>query len=350
MPEATPLLLASLVTILSLFVVILVVTTSRRSLTEANRASREATAERDRRIEALEEEKEFLRALDSVRFTERYFATRAAIDDRGRRLEAEMMARQRRIEEVEQRMKELRTQDEIEPEVNELRSNLARTLEQARRLEEIVAQVNEIGPIRIDDVRSELRERRHVAARLKGRLEYLSMTAEARESELERLRRDRVTLEQEEDKLRRELDVTRSLGPAVDALLGVSQDRRQEIAQIEGRLRGSVGGLVHARAGGDPLTDFLRAIRGEVLTPEGLRGLPGATDEDGPDRPDRGAHTSGDDGGGGPPAGFHSPAEPADASTGPGQPFAPPGDVGGAPESVDGVDTPSIVQGSGGRG
>lgn len=197
----------------------------------------EATRIRDKQIHTLEQQVDFLRQLEAIKFVERYIATRRGLQHRLDRLVADVEAGHAREKEIEREIRELsRSDEERDEDVQRLRAELSRNQQEAHRLEQAIDAVYSIGEIQVDDIRKEVARRRRLAVELKGRIERLALDADSKVAEIARLRSELETGREAMESLKRELELTRSAGPIVDGLLGIDEELADQVDDIDHNL------------------------------------------------------------------------------------------------------------------
>lgn len=250
------------IAILSLLAAILAWTAKNRWIREYREATDRLLEGKDREIGELEEQIEFLKEVESIKFTERYISTRMGLEERARRLEGDLQARRKRARELEGKIEDLSLQDdEQSAKTARLRSELVRTHREVQKLEEIMESVHSVAPIPVDQLKQALSARRRRSAELKGRIEHMTLDGLAKSSELEDLREAVERNEREARAIRHDIEVTRSAGPIVDAMLGITSEVEERIGRIGDRLGPSIRQLASTR-GQDPVEDFLGVVEG----------------------------------------------------------------------------------------
>ncbi|HSM34964.1 MAG TPA: hypothetical protein VK837_01090 [Longimicrobiales bacterium] len=237
MNDATILGASAIVALLALVTAAVAWVSKIRSDRQHRLAFEEASRTRDKQIQALEQQVDFLRQLEAVKFVERYIATRRGLQQRLDRLVADVEAGHAREREIEREIRELsQTDEERDGDVQKLRAELSRNQQEAHRLEEAIDAVYSIGEIQVDDVRREVARRRRLAVELKGRIERLGLDSEAKVAEIARLRAELEAGRDTMESLKRELDLTRSAGPIVDGLLGIDEELADRVDDIDHNL------------------------------------------------------------------------------------------------------------------
>jgi predicted nuclease with TOPRIM domain len=237
MNDATILGASAIVALLALVTAAVAWVSKIRSDRQHRLAFEEASRTRDKQIQALEQQVDFLRQLEAVKFVERYIATRRGLQQRLDRLVADVEAGHAREREIEREIRELsQTDEERDGDVQKLRAELSRNQQEAHRLEQAIDAVYSIGEIQVDDVRREVARRRRLAVELKGRIERLGLDSEAKVAEIARLRAELEAGRETMDSLKRELDLTRSAGPIVDGLLGIDEELADRVDDIDHNL------------------------------------------------------------------------------------------------------------------
>lgn len=237
MTDATLLGASAVVALLALATAAIAWVSKIRSDRHHRIALDEAVRTRDKQINALEQQVDFLRQLEAVKFVERYIATRRGLQQRLDRLGADVEAGVAREREIEREIRELsRSDDERHADVQRLRAELSRNQQEAHRLEQAIDAVYSIGEIQVDEVRREVARRRRLAVEIKGRIERLALDADAKVAEIARLRAELESGREGMDGLKRELDLTRSAGPIVDGLLGIDEELADRVDDIDHNL------------------------------------------------------------------------------------------------------------------
>ncbi|MEN8374362.1 MAG: hypothetical protein ABFS34_02820 [Gemmatimonadota bacterium] len=242
----------------------------------------EAIRSRDKQIAALEQQVDFLRQLEAVKFVERYIATRRGLQQRLDRLAADEEAGRAHERHIEREIRELsRSDEERQEDVQRLRAELSRNQQEAHRLEQAIDAVYSIGEIQVDEVRREVARRRRLAVELRGRIERMALDADAKVAEIARLSAELESGREGMEALRRELDLTRSAGPIVDGLLGIDEDLADQVDDIDHHL--AQAGLDLGSGGdADTVGHFLavvereRSQRGKLLGAGGGKATDGA--------------------------------------------------------------------------
>ncbi|HUG01194.1 MAG TPA: hypothetical protein VML95_04990 [Longimicrobiales bacterium] len=237
MTDATLLGASAVVALLALATAAIAWVSKIRSDRHHRIALDEAVRTRDKQINVLEQQVDFLRQLEAVKFVERYIATRRGLQQRLDRLGADVEAGVAREREIEREIRELsRSDDERHADVQRLRAELSRNQQEAHRLEQAIDAVYSIGEIQVDEVRREVARRRRLAVEIKGRIERLALDADAKVAEIARLRAELESGREGMDGLKRELDLTRSAGPIVDGLLGIDEELADRVDDIDQNL------------------------------------------------------------------------------------------------------------------
>ncbi len=262
MSQQTMILVSAGIAALAILAAVLSWAMSARSSREYRAAVEEGARAKEQKIAGLEREVEFLKELDSVKFTQRYLETKNGLDERVMTLRDEMGELHEREQEIRRRMTDLSSEDQKKAaEIARLRSELAKNLHAAQRLEQVVEAVYSVGPIPITDVKEELARRRRLQAEIKGRIEQLGLEGEAKAAEVERLHSELDRIRHETERLRREIEVTRSAGPIVDALLGITSETREKFGVLGERLDSPLRQLLGSSRR-DPVAEFLSVFQG----------------------------------------------------------------------------------------
>jgi predicted nuclease with TOPRIM domain len=237
MNDATILGASAIVALLALATAAVAWVSKIRSDRHHRIAFEEASRTRDKQIQALEQQVDFLRQLEAVKFVERYIATRRGLQQRLDRLVADIEASHAREREIEREIGELSlSEEERDGDVQRLRAELSRNQQEAHRLEQAIDAVYSIGEIQVDDVRREVARRRRLAVELRGRIERFGLDTEAKVAEIARLKAELESGREAMESLKRELDLTRSAGPIVDGLLGIDEDLADKVDDIDHHL------------------------------------------------------------------------------------------------------------------
>lgn len=260
MTEAAVVWVSGLIAVLSLAAALLIGVASLRWRRELRDATDRAVQARDQQILALEQEIEFLRQMDSVRITQRYIATKNAIDDRVSRLRQERSANRDRETRIRAALEELALPP-AGSDAERVSDELGRVNADSERLEEIVHDLRSMGTIQVEALQSELASRRRMAAELQGRLDRLRLDGEMRQAETERLTAERERLLRDMERIEQEMELTASVGPIVDAMLGITPDVRGILGRVEESLQESLSQIDEARAS-ESVVDVLRLVRG----------------------------------------------------------------------------------------
>jgi len=202
----------------------------RASMDQTVRAKDQAIQSRDEQLESnkgatdsLKQEIAFLKELDSVRFAQRYLATKNALEQRLNRLGTHRTRWRERAKDVQRRLEELAlSREQKTTELSSLRSELAKTLHDSRTLEQALQAVSTLGAIPVADLQAALSRRRRKQSEISSRLEQLGLEGEEKVTEMERLSREADRARAEADRLEREIEITRAAGPILDSLLGVT--------------------------------------------------------------------------------------------------------------------------------
>jgi chromosome segregation ATPase len=230
-----------------------------RSKDQAMQAREDQLASDKEAMESLKKEVAFLKELDSVRFAQRYLATKNALEQRLNRLGTHRTRWRERTKDVQRRLDELAlSRDQKATELTSLRSELAKTLHDSRTLEQALQAVSTLGAIPVADLQAALSRRRRKQAEISSRLEQLGLEGEEKATEVERLNRESERARNEADRLEREIEITRAAGPILDSLLGVTSEMREKISAIEEQLDESMRSLSAFR-GSSQIAEFLRA-------------------------------------------------------------------------------------------
>jgi chromosome segregation ATPase len=251
----------------------------RHSMDQAVRAKDQAIQARDQQLDAnqgavdsLKQEIAFLKELDSVRFAQRYLATKNALEQRLNRLSTHRTRWRERAKDVQRRLDELAlSREQKGTELASLRSELAKTLHDSRTLEQALQAVSTLGAIPVADLQAALSRRRRKQAEISSRLEQLGLEGEEKVTEMERLNRESERARAEAERLEREIEITRAAGPIVDSLLGVTSEMRDKIGVIADQLDESMRSLSAFR-GSSQIAEFLRAAAHATREPAKLLG------------------------------------------------------------------------------
>lgn len=286
MSQQTLLILSVILVVLSLTIAVVAWMSSmrwvreyRNSLDQAVRAKDQAIKSREEQIDAtkqsldaLKQEVSFLKELDSVRFAQRYLATKNALEQRLNRLGTHRGRWRERGKDVQRRLDELAlSREQKATELTALRSELAKTLHDCRTLEQALQAVSTLGAIPVADLQAALSRRRRKQSEISSRLEQLGLEGEEKVTEIERLNRELERARAEADRLEREIEITRAAGPILDSLLGVTSDIRDKIGGIEDQLDESMRSLSAFR-GSSQIAEFLRAAAHATREPAKLLG------------------------------------------------------------------------------
>jgi chromosome segregation ATPase len=286
MSQQTVLILSAILVALSLLIALVAWYSSmrwvreyRHSMDQAVRAKDQALQSREQQlqasegsVESLRQEIAFLKELDSVRFAQRYLATKNALEQRLNRLNTHRTRWRERAKDVQRRLEELQlSREQKGTELAALRSELAKTLHDSRTLEQALQAVSTLGAIPVADLQAALSRRRRKQAEISSRLEQLGLEGEEKVTEMERLHREADRARAEADRLEREIEITRAAGPILDSLLGVSSEMRDKIGGIEDQLDESMRSLSAFR-GSSQIAEFLRAAAHATREPARLLG------------------------------------------------------------------------------
>ena len=263
MNDATIIGASAIVALLALVTAAIAWVSKIRSDRHHRLALDEATRTRDKQIQSLEQQIDFLRQLEAVKFVERYIATRRGLQQRLDRLAADVEAGHAREREIEREIRELSLSDEDRSaDVQRLRAELSRNQQEAHRLEQAIDAVYSIGEIQVDEVRREVARRRRLAVELKGRIERLGLDSEAKVAEVARLKGELESGRESMEALKRELDLTRSAGPIVDGLLGIDEELADRVDDIDHNLA-QAGLDLGANADAEMVGHFLAVVERE---------------------------------------------------------------------------------------
>jgi chromosome segregation ATPase len=286
MSQQTLLILSAVLVVLSLTIAVVAWVSSMRwmreyraSMDQAVRAKDDAIRSREEQIEtgkesltSLKKEVTFLKELDSVRFAQRYLATKNALEQRLNRLSTHRARWRDRAREVQRRLDELSlSREQKASELAALRSELAKTLHDTRTLEQALQAVSTLGAIPVADLQAALSRRRRKQAEISQRLEQLGLEGEDKVSEIERLGQEMEKAGAESERLEREIEITRAAGPLLDSLLGVTSELRDRMGTIEDQLDESMRSLSAFR-GSSQIAEFLRAAAHATREPAKLLG------------------------------------------------------------------------------
>jgi chromosome segregation ATPase len=286
MSQQNVLILSAILVVLSLAIALVAWVSSmrwvreyRHSMDQAVKAKDQAIQARDQQLEAnkgsvdsLKQEIAFLKELDSVRFAQRYLATKNALEQRLNRLNTHRTRWRERAKDVQRRLEELQlSREQKGTELAALRSELAKTLHDSRTLEQALQAVSTLGAIPVADLQAALSRRRRKQAEISSRLEQLGLEGEEKVTEMERLNREAERARAEADRLEREIEITRAAGPILDSLLGVTAEMRDKIGGIEDQLDESMRSLSAFR-GSSQIAEFLRAAAHSTREPARLLG------------------------------------------------------------------------------
>jgi chromosome segregation ATPase len=284
MSQQSLLILSAVLVLLSLSVSVVAWVSSMRwvreyraSMDQAVRAKDQAIESREQQIgsskesiEALKKEVSFLKELDSVRFAQRYLATKNALEQRLNRLGTHRGRWRERAKDVQRRLDELSlSREQKGTELAALRSELAKTVHDCRTLEQALQAVSTLGSIPVADLQAALSRRRRKQSEISTRLEQLGLEGEEKVTEIERLNRELERARVEAERLEREIEITRAAGPILDSLLGVTSDIRDKIGGIEDQLDESMRSL-NAFRGSSQIAEFLRAAAHATREPAKL--------------------------------------------------------------------------------
>ena len=273
MSQQNLLILSAVLVVLSLSIAVVAWVSSMRWVREFRASTEQAVRAKDQAMQAredqlasdkeamesLKKEVAFLKELDSVRFAQRYLATKNALEQRLNRLGTHRTRWRERTKDVQRRLDELAlSRDQKATELTSLRSELAKTLHDSRTLEQALQAVSTLGAIPVADLQAALSRRRRKQAEISSRLEQLGLEGEEKATEVERLNRESERARNEADRLEREIEITRAAGPILDSLLGVTSEMREKISAIEEQLDESMRSLSAFR-GSSQIAEFLRA-------------------------------------------------------------------------------------------
>src|SRR5688500_5391668 len=151
MSQQNLLILSAVLVVLSLSIAVVAWVSSMRWVREFRASTEQAVRAKDQAMQAredqlasdkeamesLKKEVAFLKELDSVRFAQRYLATKNALEQRLNRLGTHRTRWRERTKDVQRRLDELAlSRDQKATELTSLRSELAKTLHDSRTLEQ----------------------------------------------------------------------------------------------------------------------------------------------------------------------------------------------------------------------
>lgn len=267
--DMLPWIVAS-VSILMLLLSALAFSRSHRHLRAAHE---ETVAGKNEQISALEAQLVPLRESESVRFVERYLASKNGLQQRQEKL-------QERLEEARSQQEILRTEladlslsdGDRETEAQRLRQDLLQANDQVRRLEGVLKEVAAVGPLDVNSIRHVLGERRELALHIKERLDRITLEHQDRISGV-RIRETKLEqLEVEIRRLRRELEITRAAGAMVDGIMGIDGETKTLLARhASERIEGALQSLddLSRRSPISRFVDVLKEQRPERLLRDG---------------------------------------------------------------------------------
>jgi chromosome segregation ATPase len=245
----------------SLLALLAALVASVRAQRQLRAVHEESIATKNEQIASLEAQLASLRESESIRFVDRYVGAKSGLDERVKGLHEELESARSQQDRLRSELTDLGLTDrERETEAERLRQDLTRTTDQIRRLELVLREVANVGPMDVDAIRRELDSRRELATHIKERLDRLSLDQRDRlSSRLSRSHR-LERLDEEVARLRREIEITRAAASIVDGILGIDTDTRKRLARhatdrIEGALK-SLGDL----AGRSPIARFVEVL------------------------------------------------------------------------------------------
>ncbi len=229
----------------------------RAATAQALRAKDEAAEVLSQEIARLDDHIVALRDLDSIRFAQRYIEAKTGLEGRVTELTGKLQSVRDRRETLQRELDRMLADDDTRnTETGRLRVELIRAQQEARRLEQILESLSEVGPIPADDVLAELTRRRQTQIEMRGRLDRLSLAGVAREAALGMMRDELDSAHVEERELERDLEIANSAAPVLDGLLGIDADVTDRLHELQARLGDPLRLLAESRQN----DRFLRAI------------------------------------------------------------------------------------------
>jgi hypothetical protein len=215
-----------------LLVLLVAVVASARAQRQLRVAHEESIATKNEQIASLETQVASLRESESIRFVDRYVAAKKGLEERVKNLSEELEKARSQQDQIRGEISDLEISGrERESESDRLQRDLARTMDQIRRLEMVLREVANVGPMDVEAIRVELDARRELSSHIRGRLERLSLHDQERlamrQSQHQRLER----LNEEVARSRRNIEITRAAASIIDGILGLDSDTRKRLAQ-----------------------------------------------------------------------------------------------------------------------
>ena len=209
-----------------------------RAATEQTlRAKEEAAEVLSQEVARLDDHIVALRQLDSIRFAQRYIDAKSGLESRVVELSGKLKATRERKETLQRELDRMLADDKTRgEETGRLRAELIRAQQEAKRLEQILDSLSEVGPIPADHVLAELTRRRQAQIELRGRLDRLSLSGVAREAALDMLRDEVQSAGSEEREFERDLEIAHSAAPVLDGLLGITADVTDRLRDVQAQL------------------------------------------------------------------------------------------------------------------
>lgn len=215
-----------------LLILLVAVVASARAYRQLRVAHEESIATKNEQIASLETQIASLRESESIRFVDRYVAAKKGLEERIVNLSEQLEAARAQQDQIRSELSDLEISGrERESETDRLQRDLARTMDQVRRLEMVLREVANVGPMDVNAIRVELDGRRELSSHIRERLDRLSLKDQERlaqrRSKIQRLER----LNEEVARWRRDIEITRAAASIIDGILGLDSETRKRLAR-----------------------------------------------------------------------------------------------------------------------
>lgn len=195
-------------------------------------AHEESIATKNEQISTLEAQISSLRDTESVRFVDRYLAAKKGLEERTEGLQERLESSRGQEEVLRSQLNDLGLSErEREIETARLQGDLNRVTDQIRRLELVLREVANVGPMDVDPIRVELDGRRELSVHIRERLDRLSLQEQDRLATRRSLVNNLERLSDEAARVRRDIEITRAAASIVDGILGIDSDTRKRLAR-----------------------------------------------------------------------------------------------------------------------
>lgn len=250
-----------IVAVVSLIVLVMAVIASERAQRQLRVAHEALVATKNEQIAALDAQLGSLRESESIRFVDRYVAAKRGLEERTANLHDRLESGRAQQDKLREELSDLDLSDrERESETDRLLRDLNRTTDQIRRLELVLREVASVGPMDVETIRVELDGRRELSAHIQERVERLTSQEHDRQAARRSLTHKLERLNEEADRIRRDIEVTRAAASVVDGILGIDSDVRKRLARhASTQIEGALQSLADAARRG-PISQFVEVL------------------------------------------------------------------------------------------